>query len=340
MRSGQNAVPTPSSGASPLKHGSVMSLFLHHIALCAPLFLLVALGWGVMKLKLFKPELPKALGAFTFRLLMPVLLFKVLSHLSELPPVDGRTLIAFFASCAVVYMLGRVCVKRLFHTDSAGTTVLAMSGIFGNNVQLGIPIVVMSLSDAAMPTISILILFNVLLLWTVAIASVEFGRNGRISDLGAVLRPMTRIFKNPVIIGMLLGTAWGLTGWQLPQVLEHAVDLIASATTPVCLIVVGMGLAAHSFSAALPKGLFVTTLKLVLNPALVWVFSQWLGLGEIETNATTLLAALPCAINTYLMAQDFKAEEGGASNGIFVSTFLSALTVPLVLTLLGVAPER
>lgn len=316
----------------------IMQLFLHHVALCAPLFLLVALGWGVMKLRLFRPELPRALGAFTFRLLMPVLLFKVLSRLSELPPVDWRVLIAFFGSCACVYAAGRFLVRRLFHTDAAGTTVLAMSGIFGNNVQLGVPIVVMSLGEAAMPTISILILFNVLLLWTVAIASVEFGRSGRITDPAAVLRPMLRIFRNPVIIGMLVGTAWGLSGWRLPEVLGRTVDLVAGATTPVCLIVVGMGLAEHGFSAALPRGLFVSCLKLAVNPALVWVLARLIGLGALETNAATLLAALPCAINTYLMAQDFGAEEGGASNGIFVSTFLSALTVPFVLTLLGVVP--
>ena len=39
------------------------------------------------------------------------------------------------------------------------------------------------------------------------------------------------------------------------------------------------------------------------------------------------------------MSQDFGAEEGAASNGIFLSTFLSALTVPLTLTILGVAPS-
>ena len=50
------------------------------------------------------------------------------------------------------------------------------------------------------------------------------------------------------------------------------------------------------------------------------------------------MAALPVAINAYLMAQDFEAEEGGASNAIFVSTFASAITVPLTLTLLSVAP--
>lgn len=316
-----------------------MNLFLHHIALCAPLFILVALGWAVMRIGLFSNDVAKSLGAFTFRFLMPTLLFKVLSRLSELPPVDWRTLIAFFGSCAVVYLGGRLIVRRAFGTDAAGTTVLAMSGIFGNNVQLGIPIVVMSLGEAAMPTISILILFNVLILWTVAIASVEFGRSGRITDLGATLRPMLKIFRNPVIIGMILGAAWGLTGWRLPQVIDTSVTLLSNATMPVCLVVVGMGLARHSFSAALPKGVTVSALKLVANPLLVWLLCRAIGLKELETNATTLLAALPCAINTYLMAQDFGAEEGGASNGIFVSTFISAISVPLVLTLLGVAPQ-
>lgn len=29
-----------------------MALFLHHIALCAPLFILVALGWALIKRKI------------------------------------------------------------------------------------------------------------------------------------------------------------------------------------------------------------------------------------------------------------------------------------------------
>lgn len=315
-----------------------MTLFLHHIALCAPLFLLVFLGWGLVRARIFSNDVTKALGAFTFRLLMPTLLFKLLSNLSEMPPIDWRVLIAFFGSCAAVYLGGRAAVRRLFSTDAAGTTVLAMAGIFGNNVQLGVPIVQLSLGDAAMPTISVIILFNVLLLWTVAIASVEFGRHGRIRNPREVLAPMLRVFRNPLVVAILLGCAWSFTGLKLPDFAQKSVDLVAVATTPMCLIVVGMGLARHSFSAALPKGLFVTAVKLALQPFIVWLIARALGLGELETNAATLMAALPVAINIYLMAQDFDAEEGGASNGIFVSTLISAVTVPLTLTLLGVAP--
>ena len=269
-----------------------MLLFLHHVALCAPLFLLVALGWGSVKIGLFTTDVAKALGRFTFRLLMPVLLFKLMSGFADMPAVDWRVLIAFFASCAVVYWSGRQFFKRVFATDVAGTTVLAMAGIFGNNVQLGIPIVQASLGDRAIPTISLLIIFNVLLLWTVAIASVEFGRSGSIRNWRAAAAPMLRVFKNPIVLGIIAGSLWSFTGLVLPEFLQKSVNLVAASTTPICLIVVGMGLAEHSFRAALGKGSTVTIVKLGIQPALVWVFAKLLGLGDLETNTTVLMASL------------------------------------------------
>ena len=305
-----------------------MQLFLHHVALCAPLFLLVALGWGSVKIGLFTNEVTKALGRFTFRLLMPVMLFKLMSGFADMPPVDWRILIAFFASCAIIYAMGRSFFKHVFKTDAAATTV-----------QLGVPIVQVSLGNEAIPAISLIIIFNVLLLWTVAIASVEFGRTGSIGNWRSAAAPMLRVFKNPIVLGILIGSAWSFTGIKLPDFLEKSVELVAMSTTPMCLMVVGMGLAQHSFRAALTKGSIITAVKLVLQPLLVWIIAKILGLGTLETNAVVLMASLPVAINIYLMAQDFKAEEGAASNSIFVSTFLSALTVPLTLTLLGAAPQ-
>ena len=316
-----------------------MPLLLHHIALCAPLFLLVALGWASVKIGMFDAKVSSGLGRFTFKLLMPVLLFKLMSGFADMPPVDWRVLVAFFGSCAVVYLAGRFYYGRVFRTDAAGTTVLAMAGIFGNNVQLGVPIVEASLGPEAMPTISILIIFNVLLLWTVAIASVEIGRYGRIQNLRDVLKPMLKVFRTPVVLGIIAGTLWSFSGLHLPDYLQKPVDMIAMSTTPMCLIVVGMSLAQYSFSAGFAKGLSATAAKLVVQPILVWMIARMIGLGELETNACVVLSCLPVAINVFLMSQDFGAEEGAASNGIFVSTFLSALTVPLTLTILGVAPN-
>lgn len=313
-----------------------MQHFAYHLELCAPLFLLVFLGWALIKIKLFDSAVSKALSKLVFKFLMPMLLFRQMSHLSEMPPVDLRVLIAFFGSCIVVFVLGRLMGRRVFHQDSTAQVITGMGGIFGNNVQLGIPIVALALGQNAMPTISVLIIFNVLLLWTTATACVEFGRTGGNIDWRKFVTAMKGIFKNPIVLGILIGSAWGLTGLHLPAVAEKTLEHVTSATTPMALLVVGMGLAQHSFRAALPKGCAISVMKLLVQPLLVYALCRLIGLGAMETQATTLLSSLPVAINLYIMSVEFEAEEAMASNAIFVSTLISAVTVPLTMTLLSV----
>ena len=313
-----------------------MEHFAYHLELCAPLFLLVFLGWALIKIKLFDSAVSKALSKLVFKFLMPMLLFRQISHLSEMPPVDLRVLIAFFGSCIVVFVLGRQMGRRVFHQDSTAQVITGMGGIFGNNVQLGIPIVALALGQNAMPTISVLIIFNVLLLWTTATACVEFGRTGGNIDWRKFVTAMKGIFKNPIVLGILIGSAWGLTGLHLPVVAEKTLEHVTSATTPMALLVVGMGLAQHSFRAALPKGCAISVMKLIVQPLLVYALCRLIGLGAMETQATTLLSSLPVAINLYIMSVEFEAEEAMASNAIFVSTLISAVTVPLTMTLLSV----
>ena len=313
-----------------------MEHFAYHLELCAPLFLLVFLGWALIKIKLFDSAVSRALSKLVFKFLMPMLLFRQMSHLSEMPPVDLRVLIAFFGSCIVVFILGRQMGRRLFAQGSTAQVITGMGGIFGNNVQLGIPIVALALGQNAMPTISVLIIFNVLLLWTTATACVEFGRTGGNIDWAKFVTAMKGIFKNPIVLGILIGSAWGLTGLHLPAVAEKTLEHVTAATTPMALLVVGMGLAQHSFTAALPKGCAISVMKLLVQPLLVYALCRLIGLGQMETQATTLLSSLPVAINLYIMSVEFEAEEAMASNAIFISTLISAVTVPLTMTLLAV----
>lgn len=314
-----------------------MHVFFHHLELCSPLFFMVLVGWGLVKIRVFDKAVSSALSKFVFRFLMPVMLFGLMSHISEMPPVDWRVLIAFFSACILMYLTGKYTGRFAFKLDTTAQVIMGMGAIFSNNVQLGIPIVQASLGTHAIATASLIIIFNVLLLWTTATACVEFGKNEGHIDIKRFFASLVRIFKNPIVMGIVIGTIWGMTGWRLPKVVEQSVSLVSTATAPCALIVVGMGLAEHSFRAALPKGLAVTLLKLVLQPLLVFGFCRALGLGALETNCATLMASLPCAINLYIMASEFDSEKAMASNAIFVSTLISSITVPLTLTLLGIA---
>ena len=57
--------------------------------------------------------------------------------------------------------------------------------------------------------------FNSLLLWTLATVSVEWARHRELSWRG-YLQAAKMVLANPVVAGILLGTGWGLIGFPLP----------------------------------------------------------------------------------------------------------------------------
>ena len=311
------------------------NLFLYHLEICLPLFLLVSIGWVLKKMDFFSLQTYHGLATFTFRFLMPAMLFHLMSQLSELPPVNWKTILVFGLSCVIVFCIGRGW-GNLFKLDNTGKTVFAIAAIFGNNVQLGVPIVQVSLGNEAIPTLSALVIFSVLTMWTSAIAFVELGQNDRIKNSRQVLHSLLRVFKNPIVLGILSGSGVSLIGIRLPHFADQTLLLISSATTPIALMVVGMGLAQYRFTAGLRKGLSITTLKIAIQPLLVFLLARLFDLNNIETYTVTLTAALPVAINVFLMASDFKSEEDTVSNAIFTSTLLSAVAIPITLTLMGV----
>ena len=100
-----------------------------------------------------------------------------MSDFAREPRVDARLLLAFFGGCIVVYAIARLAAFALFHMDGAAQSIFAMGGIFANNVLLGVPLAKVTLGEAALPAVSLVLVFNSLLLWTLATISVEWARH-------------------------------------------------------------------------------------------------------------------------------------------------------------------
>jgi hypothetical protein len=183
-----------------------------------------------------------ALTRFVFTVAVPALLFRLMSDFSRLPPVDARLLIAYFGGCILVFALGRIIARRMFAMDGVAQSVFAVGGIFGNNLLLGIPLAKILLGDASLPVVSLVLVFNSLLLWTLVTVSVEWARTRHVS-LAGFAGAGKNVVANPVVASILLGTAWGGSGVPLPDIADHTLDLIGQAAVPLSLIALGMGLA-------------------------------------------------------------------------------------------------
>jgi malonate transporter len=315
-----------------------MQAFARIAGLTAPLFLLVLLGYALTRWARWPKPVADALTHFVFSVAIPALLFRLMSDFSKLPPVDARLLIAYFGACLALFLLGRSIAARFFRLDGVAQSVFALGGIFANNVLLGIPLAKITLGESSLPVISLVLVFNSLLLWTLVTVSVEWARHRTLSWSGYV-QAAKAVLRNPVVASILIGTAWGLAALPLPGVIDQTLGLVGEAAVPLSLIALGMGLAQYGIREGWRVSVTITVLKLAAQPAMVWLLAWLLSLPRLETQAVVMLASLPVGANVYLMSRQFDTLGGPVAASLVLSTVLAAVTTPLILALIGSTPN-
>lgn len=310
------------------------SLFLQQLAIAAPLFGLVGLGYALMRLSGWQKSVADALNLFAFNIAMPAMLFRMMSDLSHLPPVDTRVLVAFFGSCLIVFLLGRLVAWRVFKLDGVAQSVFGLGGVFSNNVLLGIPLAKLALGDAAMPSVALVLVFNALTLWTLVSVSVEWARHGELS-LKGFGQTAKGVATNPIVASIVGGSIFGLLGFSIPGPIDAPLGLLAQTAAPLSLVALGMGLAEYGIRSGWPVTAAICSFKLMVQPFSVWVLARLLGLPPLETTVVVMLASLPVGINVYMMSRQFARLEAPVAASLVITTLLASITTPLILTLVG-----
>ncbi len=303
------------------------------VALTAPLFLLVLVGYALARWGRWPKPASDALTRFVFAVAIPALLFRLMSEFSRLPPVDARVLIAYFGGGIITYVAACFIAGRIFALDGTQQSLFGVGTIFSNGVLLGIPLAKVTLGDESLPVVSLILIFNSLLLWTLVTVSVEWARNRDLSVAG-IGRTAWGVITNPVVAGILLGTVFSFTGLPIPAPIDQTLQLLGQAAVPMSLIVLGMGLVEYGVRDGWRPSLAITAMKLAVFPLIVYLISRGLALPLRELRAVVVLASLPVGANVYLMARQFKTLEGPVAASLVWSTLIAALSTPLLLAFL------
>jgi hypothetical protein len=310
-----------------------MASLAQYFVLSAPLYALVLLGYVIALWPGWRAHWTDQASKFVFGVALPALLFRMMSDLSALPPVDARLLIAFFGGCLIVFVVGRVVASQVFQMDGVGQSVFALGGVFSNNVMLGLPLAKLTLGAAALPSVALVLLFNSLSLWTLVSVSVEWARKGSFT-LAGLAKTALGVLTNPIIVAIVCGVGFGLSGYRLPRVVDFALMNLAKVAAPAALFVLGLGLTRYGVREGWRYSLAICALKLLLMPLVVWALAHALGLPLLETKVIVLLAAMAMGANVYLVALQFETLQGPIASALVISTLLTALTTPVLLSAL------
>ncbi len=302
-----------------------------------PLFILILLGFLAVKLGRWQKTVTDSLTKFTFYIAFPIMLFQIMSHFSEQSEIDIKLLLVFFGGSFIVFAIGCLIASKIFKLNGSQSTLFAMGGIYTNTVFVGIPIIKMLLGDQAIPIVAIIVIFNALILWTLATVSIEFVQMGKLSGR-SFIKALKNVSKNPIIIGIFTGIAVNYIGLPIPNFINQSTKMVSDMTAPLSLIVLGMGLAEYKIRNQFLITGSICILKLAILPIVTYIVGKLLGLPTLELQVVVLLSSVSIAINCYMMARQFEVLQGPIASSLLISTALSSVTTPLILSIMTHLP--
>lgn len=318
-----------------------LAIFLKLIAI----FAVVAFGWIAGRARwLGSGDAARVLSNAAFYLFIPALLFRTTARI-DLAAMSWSTLAAFFAPAlalmAGVYLWGR---SRVAEDGAASPAVRALAATFGNTVQLGIPMATALFGEAGLSVHLAIVSLHALTLLTIATALVELDlarahalSQGERRSLAATLFTTVRnTVIHPVVLPVLAGLAFNLTGLAIPALVDETLQMLALAVVPMCLVVIGMSLDHYGIKGSLRGALWLSFAKLFVLPGLVLVVGRFfIGLAGVPLAVIVICAALPVGSNPLLFAQRYRNLEGETTTAVVISTFAFALTAALWLLVLA-----
>jgi predicted permease len=102
----------------------------------------------------------------------------------------------------------------------------------------------------------------------------------------------------------------------------------------VALITLGVQLSKTRATAALPRLGPALALRLLGGPLIGWALVPLFAFEGELAKTMILSASFPTAVNTALIAHEFKADTEYAAGAVFWSTLLSMVTVTVLITIL------
>jgi malonate transporter and related proteins len=238
-----------------------------------PLFILILLGFLAVKIGRCQKTVTDSLTKFTFYIAFPIMLFQIMSHFSEQSQIDINVLLVFFGASFVIFAFGCLIASKLFKLNGSESTLFATGSIYTNTVFVGIPIIKMLLGEKAIPIVAIIVIFNALILWTLATISIEFVQMGKFSGR-SFIKALKNVSKNPIIIGIFTGIVVNYIGLPMPKFINQSTKMVSDMTAPLSLIVLGMGLAEYKIRDKLLVTTAICLLKLAILPIATYILGK------------------------------------------------------------------
>lgn len=297
--------------------------FIVAVSAVVPMFCLMAIGAFVKFRRWLTEEELNHMNRMVFRVFFFCMLFHSI-YTTELAHSFRPKLMLFGAGgVLIIFALLMIFIPRI-EPDNRRRGVIVQAIFRSNFVIMGVPIVANIFGEENIAVSTMMIAIIVPMYNILAVFALETFRNGKFA-----LLPMVKdIFKNPMILGGILGATLLILGVEVPEPVLKPIGQISAATTPVALIILGASFKLGSTHAHRKQLLGAIFGRLILVPAVMLTTAAYVfGFTGVEFVTLIAIFASPCAVVSFAMAQQMGGDADLAGNCVVFTSALSCFTM-------------
>ena len=296
------------------------------------LFLMIFMGFLIVKAKLLNSEDSKILSIIVLYLIIPCVIINAF-QVDYTPQTVKGLLIALVGSVMtqVILLIVVSILGRVFHLNE----VEVASIYYSNSGNLIVPIVMFILGKEWVLYGCVFMSVQLVFIWTHCkkIISRESTYDWR------------KIVLNINMISIAIGIVLFLTRIHLPAIINNTLSAVGSMIGPASMIVTGMLFAGMDFKQifANKRVYFVSFFRLIIVPVIALFLIKCSQLSTFSSNGNKLMLIVflaiitPSASTVTQMCQVYENDSQYASAINVVTTLLAIVTMPLMVMLFQIA---
>lgn len=288
-----------------------------------PLFLFMLLGMLLRRIGILDHAFAESGTRLCFNVLLPIMIFNSVISRDPAQSFDWKLLYFLMAGCFLLLGLLLLVVPRCI-VDNKRRSVVIQALLRSNYTLFAVPACTAMYGAEGAAAASMMIIFVVPFF---NIASVYIFNRYDPDSAHSIKATLQKIALNPLILGCLLGFAFNLTGLTLPDFLSSTVQGLASAATPLMVMLLGADIALDGFRENIRPLTAVIFFRLILIPA-VFTFLGWkLGFTGPAFAIILMVFASPTAVVSYTVARAAHADYALAGQVVMASSLLSVFSI-------------
>lgn len=305
------------------------------LGLAFPFFGLILLGFASGRFR----KLPESglawLNFFILYVALPPLFFQLVSRTPFEQLANARFVMVTTLSTALTFALAVAAGLWLRRGKLPEAAIAGVVGAYANVGYMGPGLTLAALGPAAAVPTALIFTFDSALFFAAVPFLMALSGVERKGALRTTLLVLQRVFTHPFIVATLLGVIFAWAEARPPAAIEKILDYLANAAAPCALFTLGVTVALRPL-ARIPGDIPVLVgIKLFVHPLFAWLLlSAAGGFDPVWVNTAILMAALPPALNAYIMARQYESYVAQSSGAILVGTLTSVVTVTGLLYLI------